>query len=92
MKKRNSFSRSMAALLAAGTLCAALPAVPFTAAAAGSGDVNVDGNTSALDVVALQKYLLGISSISGMEEADMNGDGEIDIFDMALLKRIFLTA
>ncbi|MBQ8927184.1 MAG: carbohydrate-binding domain-containing protein [Oscillospiraceae bacterium] len=93
MKKRNSFSRSMAALIAAGTLCAALPAVPFTAAAAGgSGDVNVDGTTSALDVVALQKYLVRQGSLSrqGAANADVTGDGKVNVIDLAALKQMLV--
>ena len=51
------------------------------------GDVNIDGVINTLDIVALQKFLLGKESNINADSADLDGDGTIDIFDMGLLKR-----
>ncbi|MBP0973483.1 MAG: leucine-rich repeat protein [Oscillospiraceae bacterium] len=38
------------------------------------------------DAVALQRYLLGAGASGGRRDYDLNGDEEIDVFDLALLK------
>ena len=38
----------------------------------------------------LQKWLLNAGSLTNWENADMNEDGVIDVFDLALLKRVLL--
>ncbi len=57
-----------------------------------TGDINSDGQVSILDIVALQRYLLGIDGFSQAQYdiADMNADGAVDVFDLALLKRAVL--
>ncbi len=57
-----------------------------------SGDVDLDGRISLLDVIALQRYLLNVKPL-GEEElanADLDQNGTVDIFDLALLKRKLL--
>ena len=50
------------------------------------GDVNGDGVTDLLDVIALQKYLLCMGRLEKPEKADPDGDGVIDVYDLAKLK------
>lgn len=57
------------------------------------GDLDGDKAVSVKDVVALQKYILLVSApLSDVQyaAADMNADGEVDVFDLALLKRFLL--
>ena len=54
--------------------------------AAVKGDVNGDMEVTVLDVVALQKYLVNMGTMSNADNADVNGDGVVDIFDLALVK------
>ena len=57
------------------------------------GDVNTDGQVSILDVVTLQKYLLGYSGIINLNyNADMNDDNVLNIYDLVLLKKAILNA
>ena len=54
------------------------------------GDVDLDGDVDVQDIVYLQKYLLkreSFKSISNFIQADMNGDGKVNVFDLALQKR-----
>lgn len=51
------------------------------------GDVDANGEVNVLDVVMLQKYLLGIGSLTDASQGDLNEDDVIDIFDLGLLKR-----
>ena len=56
-----------------------------------SGDVNADGTVDIVDVLALNKYLLGVHELddSGRKYADVNNDGKIDDSDsMAILKSV----
>ena len=52
------------------------------------GDVNMDGAVDVLDLVTLQKYVLGLASLPSAAAADLTADGEVDVFDLALLKRL----
>ena len=56
------------------------------------GDVNGDGNMDVKDVIALQKYLLGMKTTINGENSDMNSDNVIDIFDLGLLKNKLVAA
>lgn len=58
--------------------------------AAVKGDVNGDMQVTVLDVVALQKYLVNMGTMSDPDNADVNGDGAVDIFDLALVKHAAL--
>lgn len=51
------------------------------------GDVNGDGELNVLDIVMMQKWILGAGDLTIAQAADFNDDGETDIFDLALLKR-----
>lgn len=61
--------------------------VHFSAGTEGSGDASWDGTISVLDCVMLQKYLLRGGHVTNKLAADVNQDGRIDSFDLALLKR-----
>ncbi|MBP0973340.1 MAG: carbohydrate-binding protein, partial [Oscillospiraceae bacterium] len=54
------------------------------------GDVTKDGEFGLLDLIALQKWLHLGTSMKDPDAADMNGDGIIDIFDLALMKKALL--
>lgn len=51
------------------------------------GDVNGDGELSVLDIVMMQKWILGAGELTVAQAADFNDDGDVDIFDLALMKR-----
>ena len=53
-----------------------------------SGDVNDDGEIGVVDIVMLQKWLLGEGKLSNAPLSDLNADGIVDVFDLALLKRL----
>ena len=57
------------------------------------GDVNADGTCDIMDVILLQKWILQIpgTSLPAPNAADLDADGQIDAFDLAMLKRL-LTA
>ncbi len=56
------------------------------------GDVNLDGRVNTSDAVLLQKYLLGIESLSEkqIQAAELCEDGTVNAFDLAFLKRMLL--
>lgn len=51
------------------------------------GDCNYDGAFGISDVVVLQKWILGSGELRKPENADMNGDGVLDIFDLLSMKK-----
>ena len=53
------------------------------------GDCNNNGEFTVADVVQLQKWLLAIPDVklSCWQNADFNGDGIINVFDLCLMKR-----
>ncbi len=55
-------------------------------------DINQDSQTTVLDVVLLQKYLLDLRTFTPLQftTADLNSDSAVDGFDLALLKRMLL--
>ena len=56
------------------------------------GDVNFDFKVDVLDIVALQKYLLGHDvTITLIYNADMNDDSVLNIYDLILLKKLILS-
>lgn len=56
------------------------------------GDLDGDGNVTVTDVIFLQKYLLcgGVLTPEEWSCADLMEDGVVDVFDLALLKRLLL--
>jgi hypothetical protein len=52
------------------------------------GDINSDGSVTITDAVLLQKYLLNtyIFTKEQWELADMTGDGEVNVFDLCVMK------
>lgn len=56
-----------------------------------SGDVNNDGVFNVADVVSLQKWLIGESSLENWQSADLNKDDVIDVFDLVLLKQMLIS-
>lgn len=52
------------------------------------GDVNSDQIIGVADAVQLQRFLLGqIESLGNWKNADLNGNGEIDVVDFTMLKQ-----
>lgn len=56
-----------------------------------SRDVNNDGVFNVADVVSLQKWLIGESSLENWQSADLNKDDVIDVFDLVLLKQMLIS-
>lgn len=54
------------------------------------GDVNNDGKVDIADLVMLQKWVLGSGILTEWNAADIDGNGQIDSFDTALLRRLIL--
>ena len=55
------------------------------------GDVDGDDAVDLTDIIALQKYLLSAVELKCTKTAaDVYADGEIDVFDLGMLKRIVL--
>ncbi|MBR6617870.1 MAG: glycoside hydrolase N-terminal domain-containing protein [Oscillospiraceae bacterium] len=55
------------------------------------GDVNEDGKFNIPDVIMLQKWLLGSDEIGNWKAGDFCGDGILNAFDLALMKRELLS-
>lgn len=49
------------------------------------GDANDDGEYDIMDIIRMQKYILGASSSINWEVCDVNNDGEYDVFDLGLM-------
>ncbi|MDE5558274.1 MAG: leucine-rich repeat protein [Ruminococcus sp.] len=56
------------------------------------GDLNTDGEINVADLITLNKYLMGQSTISENDIvlADLTYDGVTDIFDMVLMRKLLL--
>jgi hypothetical protein len=56
------------------------------------GDINLDGEVQANDMLLLKKHLLGINQLEGQAytNADINGDGEVAANDLLWLKKVVL--
>ncbi len=55
-----------------------------------SGDCNADGKFTLTDVVMLRKHLLGLESLTAPQNADLTGDGAVDGFDLAVMKKMLI--
>ena len=56
------------------------------------GDINADGAFTVADVVMLQKWLLGVPDVTlfNWSSADLCEDGELNVFDLCMMKRELL--
>lgn len=55
----------------------------------GSGDVNSDGKINVLDIVKLQRIIVGLETADAtmLATADLNGDGKISVLDIVKIQR-----
>jgi hypothetical protein len=60
----------------------------FSGTTALTGDVNNDGGVNISDLVTYQRYLLMGEALPAPANADINGDGVTDVFDMIGLRRL----
>ena len=90
--KKNRITSAIASAAAVAVMCAALPVMNLSAAQPGSGDLDKDGQTGVTDIVMLTKYLHGTQQLgrTATTNADMTGDGTIDVFDLSVMKRTVL--
>ncbi len=74
------------------TYCCNIAEIELYGSPAGAitGDVNGDSMCSVSDAVVLQKWLLAVPDVTITEAADMDGNGIVNIVDLALLKRQIL--
>ncbi len=54
------------------------------------GDVNEDGTVSTVDAVLLHRWLMGESVTLGAAQADVDANGRLNGYDLALLRRMLL--
>ncbi len=55
-----------------------------------TGDVNADGVFSVLDVLMLQKWLLGAGTLTDAPAGNLCPDGVLDVFDLGVMKRMLV--
>ena len=57
-----------------------------------AGDINADNEITVADVVLLQKWLLAVPDtfLLNRNAADLNEDGILDVYDLALIKRALI--
>ncbi|MBO5384598.1 MAG: CotH kinase family protein [Ruminococcus sp.] len=92
MLKRKITSVLITLLTTAAAVIPQLPAASTGAAdeqAIQSGDININGVVNAEDLQLLQKYLLGENplALEQWSRADMNSDGNVDVFDLTILRK-----
>ncbi len=59
------------------------------------GDVNHDNQLTILDIIWLQRFMLGLETCQSdvqQADADVNQDGVINIYDLGMLKKLILNA
>lgn len=79
-----STTTTAATTKATTTTTSEIPVVPAV-----KGDVNLDGEVGLSDVIILNKVLLGSETfdVKMFDNADMNSDSKLNVFDVVLLKR-----
>ena len=67
----------------------AQPSTPQTSVSGKRGDLNGDGKISALDIVKIQRLIVGLDSLDShvLSIADINGDGKVTALDIVKLQR-----
>ncbi len=81
MKKITSFAAALLILTSSVT-------VFYSSAAASKGDINSDGKVNGADLTALSDFILGAENTElDNDAADMNGDGVLDVYDLALMRQ-----
>ncbi len=86
---KNCFGERMtAAVLGAAMIFLTAAMMTQNAPADVKGDVNADGSLTLLDIVMLQKWLLGAGDITDWQAGDLREDGKLDVFDLAIMKRM----
>lgn len=85
------FRRIISAVMAA---CIALPTAMTGAVSALEepvlGDVNADTYFNLSDIVMYQRWLSGKGELVDTSGADVNGDGELDIFDLSTMRKMLI--
>ena len=81
-------------IAAVTSLCLAVPAgIAGTVSALDQnvkGDVNADTVFNLADMVMFQRWLSGRGDITAHTNADVNGDGEYDIFDLSTMRKMLV--
>ena len=90
MAETRKTNRGFKALLALLATCIILLLFSTAVSAAMLGDVNDDGAINILDVVLVNNYVLGDSTLTTTQKflADVNRDGTVDIFDLVLIMQM----
>lgn len=80
---RKSIALCLAAALSMSSMLSAVSAAEI------KGDFDADGTITAKDVVILKNHILNLSekTEAPIESADLTGDGVVDAFDLAAIKR-----
>ncbi len=55
------------------------------------GDVNADGDLTVLDLVMMQKFLLGMGDLTDAAAGELHQDGVLNAFDLAIMKKLMLS-
>jgi uncharacterized protein YegP (UPF0339 family) len=90
MTETRKTKQGIKALIALLAICIILLLFSTTVSAATLGDVNGDGAINILDVVLVNNYVLGGSTLTATQSylADVNRDGTVDIFDLVLIMQM----
>lgn len=57
--------------------------------AGAKGDINNDGKVNVLDIVKIQRFIVGLDSLDEVAKisADVNGDGKVNVLDIVKIQR-----
>ncbi len=71
-----------------------LKSYPLPEASDVAGDINQDGSLTLIDLLTLQRHLLGSVDFTAVQAtaADVNADGAVNVFDLGQLKKMLLPA